>query len=108
MNKEFIVLSDGNIAVTNELGHIEKRTYNDNSQEVLLSENKIEIIDNKLQKLNKELQNQEGVIFLSKKMLITLPILILLISSGMFIYGGLTSQGNFITHALSEGIDGLV
>ena len=108
MNKEFIILSDDSIAVTNELGHINKRTYNDNSKEVLLSENKIEITDNKLQKLNKDFQNQEGVIFLSKKMMITLPILILLISSGMFIYGGLTSQGNFITHALSEGIEGLI
>lgn len=108
MNNEFIVLSDGNIAVTNEFGHIKKRTYNENSQEVLLSENKIEIIDNKLQKLNKDLHNQEGVIFLSKRMIITFQILILLISSGMFIFGGLTFPGDFITNALSKGIEGLI
>lgn len=107
MNKEFMVLSDGNLAVTNENGHISKRQYDGNPQEILLSENKIETIDNKLEKLKKDLHNQEGVVFLSKWMLISQPILLLLISSGMFIYDGVTSPGNFLTYALFNNIKGL-
>lgn len=107
MNKEFMALSDGNLAITNENGHISKRQYDGNSQEILLSENKIEIIYNKIEKLKKDLHNQEGVVFLSKWMLISQPILLLLISSGMFIYGGVTSPGDFLTYALFNGVKGL-
>lgn len=108
MNKEFMVLSDGNLAVTDESGHISKRTYDDNSQEILLTENKIEIIDNKLEKQKKNLHDQEGVVFLSKWMLISQPILLLLISTGMFIYGGVTSPSDFLTYAIFNGVKGLV
>lgn len=108
MNKEFMVLSDGNLAVTNESGNISKRTSDNNSQEILLAENKIEIIDNKLEKLKKNLHDQEGVVFLSKWMLISQPILLLLISTGMFIYGGVTSPSDFLTYALYNGVKGLV
>lgn len=108
MNKEYMVLTDGNVAVTNENGHISKRPLADNFEEILLSENKIEVVDNKLQKLKKDLHDQEGVVFLSKWMLIAQPILLLLISGGMFIYGGLTSPNDFITYALYNGVKGLV
>lgn len=108
MNKEFMVLSDGNIAVTNENGHISKRQYDSNSQEILLSENKIETIDNKLEKLKKDLHDQECVVFISKWMLISQPILLLLLTTGMFIYGGLTSPSDFLTYAIYNGVKGVV
>ena len=108
MNKEYMILNDGNVAVTNENGHISKKLFTDNFEGILLLENKIEIVDNKIQKLKKDLHDQEGVVFLSKWMLIVQPILLLLISGGMFIYGGLTSPSDFITYAVYNGVKGLV
>lgn len=108
MNKEFIILSDSNIAVTDESGHISKREYNNNPQEILLTENKIEIIDNKLEQLKKDLHYQKYITFWTKQMLKLQPILLLLISSGMFIYGGVTSPNDFLTYAIFNGTRGLV
>lgn len=106
MNKEFIVLSDGNVAITNENGQISKRPYSNNSQEILLLENKIEIFNNKLKKLKKDLNDQEGVVFVSKWMLISQPIVLFLITTGLFIYGGLTSSSEFLTYAIYNGVKG--
>lgn len=106
MNKECIVLSNGNIAITNENGNITTKTYNDNFKQILLTENKIEIMDNKLNKLNKDLHDQEGVIFLSKWMLRLQPIIILSIFLAMFIYGGVTSPDDFLMQGTLNGVAG--
>ena len=108
MNKEFMDLSDNNLSVNNESKNNLKKAYNDNSQEILLTQNKIENIDNKLEKLKKNLYDQKNVVFLSKWMLTFQPILLLLISVGMFIYSGITSPNNFLTYSIFNGIKGLV
>lgn len=91
-----------------EIINTTKRVYNNNSEDILLLENKIEIINNKLEKLNKDLHEQEGIIFISKGMSISLSILILLISLSKFIYGGLTSPNNFLTYAIPNSINELI
>lgn len=108
MNNEFIVSSDGNVIVTDEKGNTSKRTYNGNCEECLLCENKIEIVDNRLKKINDDLRDKKSVIFLSKKMLKIQPILLLLISMGMSVYGGLNSTGDVFTDALFNGVEGFV
>lgn len=67
MNRKFVVLSDKVIAVIDDSGNISKRTFDNGCQEVLLSENKIELVNNKLENFKRNLSNQEGVVFLSKK-----------------------------------------
>lgn len=108
MNRKFVVLSDKVIAVIDDSGNISKRTFDNGCQEVLLSENKIELVNNKLENFKRNLSNQEGVVFLSKKMLASQPIILLLISAGAFVYGGITSSGNFLTHALNIGCQGFI
>lgn len=97
MNKE---LSDSNIVVSNENEYISKQTYDKNLQEILVLENKIELIDNKLNKLDKDLYEEDAVVFLSKGMLIAWPIIVLLVTMGGFI-GGLFFTGDFLAHAIS-------
>ena len=40
MNKEFVLLDDGNMIVSNEKGELDKRYYGNCAQSELLSENK--------------------------------------------------------------------
>ena len=48
MNKELIVLTDELMLVKNEIGEYEKKEYISNAKEVLLQENKIEIVTNQI------------------------------------------------------------
>lgn len=56
MNKELIVLTDEKLLVRNETGEYEKREYISNAKEVLLQENKIEIVTNQMNELKKEIE----------------------------------------------------
>ena len=51
MNKELIVLTDELMLVKNEIGEYEKKEYISNAKEVLLQENKIEIVTNQIKDL---------------------------------------------------------
>ena len=55
MNKEFILLDDGNMLVTDENGNMDKRYYGNGAQSELLSENKKELIENKLKEAKDKL-----------------------------------------------------
>ena len=68
MNVEFIKLSDGTTAVTDENGKISK-IKTETSSEELLVKNKIEILDKNINETEKEVKNYEGIVFLSKRML---------------------------------------
>ena len=106
MNKEFIILSDGDVAVTSETGQISIRTYNNSTKEILLLENKIEIADDKLDELNNALHNQKNCVLLSKWMIILQPIILLLLIIGMFVYGILSIPENFDIFTIFSGING--
>ena len=56
MNKELIVLTDELMLVKNEIGEYEKKEYISNAKEVLLQENKIEIVTNQINELKKEIE----------------------------------------------------
>ena len=61
MNKELIVLPDDKILIRNESGEYEKREYVNNSKEILLQENKIEIVTNQMNSLKKEIEKQTAM-----------------------------------------------
>jgi len=74
MNIEYIRLSDGTTAVTDEFGKIEKRNGKISSDKLLI-ENKNEVIDNQINKAKKKAYDWEGTVFLAKNMLISQPML---------------------------------
>lgn len=89
-------------------GKISKKIHFNNPKEILFLENEAEIFENKIKKLDKDLHNQEGVLYVSKRMLISLPIVIFLTTSISFIYGGLTYPSEFLSGAIYSGIKGLI
>lgn len=104
MNKEFKILEDGNMEVTDEKGNVTKRYYGNSIQKELLSENKSELIEEKLEKENKKLKENKKVVNLSKWMLILQPILLTVAIAGSFITGGLINPGNFLVGALYHAV----
>jgi hypothetical protein len=104
MNKEFKILEDGNMEVTDEKGIVTKRYYGNSIQKELLSENKSELIEEKLNKEKKQLEENKKVIDLSKWMLILNPILLTTAVVGSFITGGLINPGNFLVGALYHAV----
>lgn len=108
MNKEFMILSDGNIAVTNENGNILKRNNSDNIKDILLLENKIEIVDDTLKKLNKDLSDKKGMEFLTKNMSKFQAVLVLLGTIGGVLYGLLSSPDDLIVSGIYHGVEWLV
>lgn len=80
MNVEYIKLSDGSTAITDENGRISKRETETSSQELLV-ENKIETIDESITETKKDVKDYKGLVFLSKYMLIAQPVIIIAISS---------------------------
>lgn len=108
MNKEFMFLEDGNVLVTNEDDNSRIRACEENIQDVLLGENKIEIANDNLNFWKKKLQSYNNVIFLSKSMLIAQPIIIFLVTLGFIIYGGMISTSSFLAGAIIYGVNGFV
>lgn len=90
MNVEYMKLSDETTAVTNENGIINKRDEDVSSNELLI-ENKIETVDNAINQIKKKLNDWKGVVFLSKRMLIFQPILLVVFPLLGYAFGGLNS-----------------
>ena len=98
MNKEYIILSDGSVAITNENGNIRKTKF-DNEQIIttsLILENKIEVINENLEKLNRDLEEFKVVKFLCEKMRKFQPIVVSILMVCGFLVGGVFSTGNFV------------
>lgn len=106
MNKEYVLLSDGKVAVSNELGNIEKRDFEDKHfiGEQLVLENKLELIDSKLETLNKDLKFEKHTIYMCKQMMIAIPIAVSIITLGAFsvsaVIGNLQNLSDFVTTGL--------
>lgn len=82
MNKEYIHLSDSDLVITNENGNIVKRNF-DNSVNVdkfLLNENKLEIMNEEIERLEYELDGNKKAVWFCKKMCQVQPFMILIIS----------------------------
>lgn len=104
MNKEFKILEDGNIEVIDEKGQITKRYCSNSIQNELLSENKSELIENKLNDAQKKLKENKKVVDLSKWMLIFQPIIIGIASIIGFIQGAILNTGNILIGGLYNAL----
>lgn len=91
MNIKYMVLSDGSVAVVDENGNIEKRKFDEKYylKEILVRENKIEMLDKEIETLNKKMREEKSIMFFCKKMRLVLPIIIALGTIGGFILNGL-------------------
>lgn len=106
MNKELIVLTDEKLLVRNEIGEYEKREYISNAKEVLLQENKIEIVTNQMNELRKEIEKCTTRKSLLRTTLIMSPLYIPLtfLTNACFSAFGMVVYENLITILMSGSI----
>lgn len=103
MNKELIVLRDELMLVKNEIGEYEKREYISNAKEVLLQENKIEMVTNQMKELKKEIEKCTTRKSLLRTTLIMSPLYIPLtfLTNACFSAFGMVVYENLITILMS-------
>lgn len=103
MNKELIVLTDELMLVRNETGEYEKREYISNAKEVLLQENKIEMVTNQMKELKKEIEKCTTRKSLLRTTLIMSPLYIPLtfLTNACFSAFGMVVYENLITILMS-------
>lgn len=106
MNKELIVLTDEKLLVKNEIGEYEKKEYISNAKEVLLQENKIEIVTNQMNELKKEIEKCTTRKSLLRTTLIMSPLYIPLtfLINACFSAFGMVVYENLITILMSGSI----
>ena len=104
MNRDFVLMDDGNALVSDENGNTEKRYYGNCFQKELLSENKKELIDKKVEDTEKSLSEDKKVKFLSKWMLIIQPFILIGMTACGFLVGGLFNLGNFLPNAIYNAV----
>lgn len=108
MNKEFILLDDGNALVRDENGNTEKRFFGNSFQKELLSENKKELIDNKIEELENSISEDKKVRLLSKWMLILQPFILVFGGVCGFFIGGFSNLNSFFVSAVYNSLIGLL
>lgn len=106
MNKEFMLLNDNTIEITNENGIETNRGQfeNNNVKSILLSENKVEIVEEFKKRFDKELSDNNNVLKLSSSMLKLQVVLIVALPLFWFLYGALTNPNTWLVHAMSESV----
>lgn len=104
MNKEFILLDDGNALVSDHTGKEEKRFFGNSFHKELLSENKKELIENKLHDEEKVLNENIKVKRLSKWMLACQPLVLIFCTLAGFLVGGFANFSNFLIGGLYQAI----
>lgn len=102
MNREFVLLDEGNMIVSDHNGVLEKRYYGHGAQGELLSENKKELIDNKLRDAKKKLEEDKKVKKLSQFMIKFQPIFIISVTAIGFLCGGVKDISNFYASAIQS------
>lgn len=95
MNKEFVLLDDGNMIVSDENGKLEKRFYGNGAQSELLSENKKELIDSKLKDAKKQLEEDKKIKKFAKSMLKFQPAFVIIVTCVAFLAAGVKDMTNF-------------
>lgn len=91
MNINYLFSSNGKLVVSDENGIIKERCFKDNyyASKILVKENELEIINNKLDSLYKEEKETKNNIISCKKFMKILPIIVSLGTLVYFVYGGL-------------------
>lgn len=107
MNKEFMLLNENTIEVTNDEGKKINRGefINNNVKDILLSENKVEIVEKIEEKLEKANTENKKVVFLANGMIITSAAMVVLSILGGFVYGAVTNPNDFITFGILKSIE---
>lgn len=108
MNKEFKLLEDGNMEVTDEKGNVTVRYCGNSIQSELLSENKTELINEKQEKAEKKLKEDKEVKKLSKVMLLTQPVFVATMTLLGALYGIIVNPANILVGAIMKGTTCLV
>lgn len=110
MHSGYKILEDGSINTINEKMQESKHDSNINqpTEEVLLTENKIEMINDKIGKINKKLTDQKGVIVLANGMMKFQPLIVILFTIFGGIFEGLSNMATFSTSALYGGCQAFV
>ena len=106
MNKDYMLLNDNTIEVTNEEGiEINRGEFkNNNVKGILLAENKVEIVEKIEKQLNKEQHENEKIIFLSNNMLKYSTIILVLYPLIGFIIGAIAYPGDYVMAGISNSI----
>ena len=106
MNRDFMLLNDNTIEVTNEEGiEINRGEFeNNNVKGILLVENKIEITDNFRKRFDKEINDNNEVLKLSNNMLKFQIFMLVGPPTFGFLYGAITNPNTWLIHAISESI----
>lgn len=60
MNKEMIYLDSSTIGVSDENGKITKRIYEDNIEDILAQENKVELINETINELEEKIEDNKN------------------------------------------------
>lgn len=106
MNKDFMLLNDNTIEVTNEYGQeINRGEFeNKNVKGILLAENKIELTDIFKESFDERLYENQKVLKLSNIMLKLQIILIIGFPFFGFLIGAITNQNTWLIHGIYESI----
>lgn len=107
MHKEYLIEDNGSIKVIDENGDVIKKDMENisNIEDILIKENKIEIINNELKKLNDDVAGLISVVSLSNFMMKMQPILIVLFTLVSSLCGGLIYD-DFFQYAIYWGLKG--
>lgn len=109
MNKDFMLLNDNTIEVTNENGlEINKGEFeNNNVKGILLAENKIEIIEIFKRGFSKMLEENTKVVWLSNSMLKLQPIVLVSIPALSFLFGAISNPDSWLIGGISNATSGI-
>lgn len=106
MNKDFMLLNDDTIEVTNEKGiEINRGEFkNNNVKNILLAENKVEIVELLEGKLESIKEGNKKVINMSNYMLKFQLVLIALAPLVGFVYGAVTNPSRYLVYGIYNSI----
>ena len=109
MNKDFMLLNDNTIEVTNENGvEINRGEFpNNNVKGILLAENKIEITEIFKRGFSKMLEENKKVVWLSKSMLKVQPVVLVALPVLTFLFGAMSNPNTWLISGISNATSGL-
>lgn len=80
INKDIIYLDSNSIGVSDNEGNIKKRTYENNIEDILAKENKVEIINEIVCDLKKDIEDRKGLAYFCKNYLRFQPIVYIIVN----------------------------
>lgn len=109
MNKDFMLLNDNTIEVTNEYGQeINRGEFeNNNVKNILLAENKIELAEIFKENFNEKLFENQKALRISENMLKLQAILIIGAPSFGFLFGAIFNQNTWLIHGIYKSFQAI-